>query len=95
VDRNFQVAFMMADYLATDHPKLSRDIFWGVRCPELPYTKGTMRFKTDRPFCGSAAYIQTTKNAADEEESEYLWTNATLVIRCLNIQAYNLHSSYF
>ena len=78
LDRNFQVTFLMADYLAFDHPELSRDVFWGVRCPDLPYTDLTMQYKMDVPFTGSSAYAEPFADM-DEVLAEYRWAVATQV----------------
>jgi len=54
LDRNIQVAYMMADDVHGQLPPLQKDLYWGERNPILPHTRASMK-KRDNVFEGHLA----------------------------------------
>jgi len=54
LDRNIQVAYMMADDVHGQLPPLQKDLYWGERNPILPHTRASIK-KRDNIFAGHLA----------------------------------------
>ncbi|GMT33379.1 hypothetical protein PFISCL1PPCAC_24676, partial [Pristionchus fissidentatus] len=58
IDRNVQVAYLLADTLHQKQPKLQRDTMWDSTDPDVPYTTGTKTYKKAKEaFLGSTQML--------------------------------------
>uniref|UniRef100_A0A915JIT6 Bestrophin homolog n=1 Tax=Romanomermis culicivorax TaxID=13658 RepID=A0A915JIT6_ROMCU len=54
LDRNVQIAHLLADGVHGQLPPLQKDLYWGQANPHVPYTKASMKHK-DKIFNGHLA----------------------------------------
>ncbi|CAJ0952017.1 unnamed protein product, partial [Mesorhabditis belari] len=69
IDRNIIVAYQIVDTLHKRVPILSRDAFWDEAEPTLPYTEGSVQFRS-QPFVGSTTAMNIPERAAQWEAAE-------------------------
>lgn len=75
LDRNVQIAYMLADDVHAQLPVLERDVFWGQSNPIIPHTKASMK-KPDIAFKSHLSMVKIKNEdmvlvkATDEEYSK-------------------------
>ncbi|CAK8672576.1 unnamed protein product [Clavelina lepadiformis] len=61
IDRNHEIAMIVADKMYAKHPKLEKDKHWNVTNPDLPYTAASVNHKVS-PFMGSTFDMRVDKD---------------------------------
>ncbi|XP_002130457.2 uncharacterized protein LOC100175557 [Ciona intestinalis] len=60
IDRNLEISMLAVDQMYSKHPKLERDLYWGIPNPDVPYTAASANHKVD-PFMGSTFDMRLAK----------------------------------